>query len=326
LDSFSLLAFSPLLTGCPGQNNPAAPAPVTITQPVTILVTATYSPTGSPTPTFTITDTPTSTYTPVTILVTPTFTPSFTPTNSPTVTPTSTLTNTNTPTSTPSNSATDSPTATPTSTPTNTMTLTASNTATPSPTVTITRTPTKTFSPTETSSATPSPTTTPTGTPTNTYTPTTCATAGPSMTPAFSLLGMSPGDTIYQQVSVPRSGYVSGLTFNAISGLANANLALYSDSSGVPGGQLAISTVRTLTTSLSGLDATFSITPTFVPAGFCWVAICYNSGGIFFNPRYDKIPGNNYYSVGNFLPSSFPGGTPYSGDTFDAVINYCFYP
>lgn len=246
-------------------NNPAAPAPVTVTQPVTILVTATNSPTGSPTYTPTITDTPTATYTPVTILVTPTFTQTFTPTNS--------------------------------------------------PTVTITRTPTNT------------PTRTPTPTITNTYTPTTCATAGPSMTPAFSM-GMGPGDTIYQQVSVPRSGFVSSLTFNANliqGGPANVNAALYSDNSNLPGGRLAISTARNLNVAASGLDATFSITPTFVSAGFCWVAISYNAG-VIFDPGYDTIPSNAYYSVGNFLPSSFSIGIPYSADTFEARINYCFFP
>jgi hypothetical protein len=75
------LALLSSLPSC--STNPAAPAPVTVTQaPVTLLVTATNTPTGSPTLTFTVTNTPTSTDTPVTILVTSTatMTPSFYPT------------------------------------------------------------------------------------------------------------------------------------------------------------------------------------------------------------------------------------------------------
>ncbi len=296
LFTLSLLWFFPV--SC-------ANSPTTIIQPpVTIykLVTATDTPTGSPTSTFTLTTSPTSTYTPVTILSTSTFTPTGSPTPS--------FTFTLSPTITPTPTSTDTPVTILT-----TATFTQTFTPTNSPTVTITRTPTN------------SPTKTPTATITNTFTPTTCATAGPSMTPVFSM-GMGPGDTIYQQVSVPRSGYVSSLTFNANliqAGPANVNVALYSDNSGIPGGRLALSTARNLNVAASGLDATFAITPTFVSAGFCWVAICYNAG-IIFDPGYDTIPGNAYYSVGNFLPSSFPIGIPYSADTFEARINYCFYP
>ena len=101
MDKRTLLLLLPaiLLTGAFASlpscsNNPAAPAPVTVTQPVTIYSTFTNTPTGSATPTFTFTLSPTSTSTPVTILVTSTFTPtgSATSTFTSTLSPTSTWT------------------------------------------------------------------------------------------------------------------------------------------------------------------------------------------------------------------------------------------
>ncbi|HUO57148.1 MAG TPA: choice-of-anchor L domain-containing protein [bacterium] len=121
---FLVLALGLALhSGCGSNSNPSGP--VTVTQPVTILVTATNTATFPPgtltaTATSTYTSTPTSSWTPVTIVVTNS--PTKTPT--PTATGTPTLTFTSTGTATPSGTPTDTATDTATATPTNTATFT----------------------------------------------------------------------------------------------------------------------------------------------------------------------------------------------------------